>query len=220
MDNEGLGRMLRRLLLVILLLTAPALYSHARNSAKKAVSSHRTHRRYVKNTLSFFPTAGSLLAQNQEADRIGLPRVRDKAGLIDQVHDGVLVTIPVGPALRAQMPLWRAYLRPWAADRLADIAKTFYGAFGKPLTVDSAVRPLDVQRRLWCSRMVPAAPPTGPTASVHPAGIAFDIGKRTLTKNQQNWLRLHLFYWQSIGWIIVEEEHGCFHVVAIFLSHP
>ncbi len=32
--------------------------------------------------------------------------------------------------------------------------------------VDSAVRPLDVQRRLWRSRRVPAAPPTGPTASV------------------------------------------------------
>ncbi len=196
--------MLRRLLLAALLLTTPAAFARHHRPPKP---------KHVKITL--FPTAGSLLAQNAEADRIGLGRVRDKAGLMEQVRDGSLVAIPASRALRVQMPIWRAYLRPWAADRLDEMSSTFYMTFEKPLTVDSAVRPLDVQRRLWRSRRFPAAPPYGPTASVHPVGIAFDIGKRSLTKQQRLWLEWRLFYLQAIGQVIVEEERACFHVVAV-----
>ncbi len=197
----------RILLAVLLLLCLPAFARHHRPPKPK----------HVKITL--FPTAGSLLAQNQEADRNGLERVRDRSGLTEQVENGSLVAIPASRALRVQIPIWRAYLRPWAADRLADISGTFYSVFEKPLTVSSAVRPLDVQRRLWRSRRVPAAPPTGPAASVHPVGIAFDIGKKSLTKQQLRWLQFRLWYWQQIGWAIVEEEKHCFHVVAVLTPY-
>jgi hypothetical protein len=192
--------MLRRLLLAVLILTAPAAFA-------------RHHRR--PPTAKLFPTAGSLLLQNQEADKNGLGRVRDRSGLMEKVSDGSLVALPTGIALRSKVPVWRAYLRPHAAAALADLSSTFYTVFEKPLTVDSAVRPLDVQRRLWRLRRVPAAPPYGPTASVHPAGIAFDIGKRSLTKQQRRWLQFRLWYLQQVGQVIVEEERGCFHVVAV-----
>ncbi len=200
--------MLRRLLLAALLLTTPAAFARHHRPPKP---------KHVK--IALFPTAGSLLAQNAEADRIGLGRVRDKAGLMEQVRDGSLVAVPTGRALRSTIPTWRAYLRPHAADALGSISETFYDTFEKPLTVDSAVRPLDVQRRLWRSRRVPAAPPTGPTASVHPVGIAFDIGKRSLTKEQRRWMQWRLFYLQAIGQVIVEEERACFHVVAVLTPY-
>ncbi len=200
--------MLRRLLLAALLLTTPAAFARHHRPPKP---------KHVKITL--FPTAGSLLAQNAEAEQNGLGRFRDKAGIAGAVQAGALVAVPTGRALRSTIPTWRAYLRPHAAAELGSISETFYDTFEKPLTVDSAVRPLDVQRRLWRSRRVPAAPPTGPTASVHPVGIAFDIGKRSLTKEQRRWMQWRLFYLQAIGQVIVEEERACFHVVAVLTPY-
>lgn len=141
--------------------------------------------------------------------------MHNRSGLSELVADGSLVSLPTGRCLRSTLPPWRAFLRPFATEQLADIAGSFCETFGQPLRVDSAVRPLDLQNRLWRLRRVPAAPPTGPTASVHPAGIAFDLQRRGLTKQQLRWLEWRLFYLQAIGWSIVEEERGCFHVVAL-----
>ncbi len=122
--------MLRRLLLAALLLTTPAAFARHHRPPKP---------KHVKITL--FPTAGSLLAQNAEADRIGLGRVRDKAGLMEQVRDGSLVAVPTGRALRSTIPDWRAYLRPHAAAELGSISETFYDTFEKPLTERFAQAP-------------------------------------------------------------------------------
>jgi len=202
-----------RLALAVLLLVSPAfgLQHHARNSSKKGVSSHKVY----QEKITLFPTAGSLLAQNQEVTRLGLSRVANRAMLAELAANGTLTPILPSSALKVSIAQERAYLRPWADEQLNSIAETFYAAWGKPLTVDSAIRPLDLQKRLWRSKRVPAAPPTGPLASVHPAGIAFDIGKKSLTKEQKRWLEWRLFYLQAIGWAIVEEERACFHVVII-----
>jgi len=133
--------------------------------------------------------------------------------LAELVGDGSLVPLPVSRALRSTVPPRRAFLRPVAAAELAELSQSFYDAFEVPLIVSSAVRPLDVQRRLWRSRRVPAAPPTGPTASVHPTGLAFDIGKKRLTAPQRFWMEWRLWYWQQTGRAIVEEERACFHIV-------
>ena len=162
-----------------------------------------------------FPTAGSLARQNEVVSRLGLPRVTNRAALALLVAKGSLTTLPISTRLRSTVPPFRAYLTPDASAGLETLANDEYSVFSKPLTVSSAVRPLDVQRRLWRSRRVPAAPPTGPTASVHPTGLAFDIGKKSLTARQQRWLEFRLFYWQEIGWAIVEEERACFHVVIV-----
>ncbi len=200
--------MLKRLLLAALLLTTPAAFARHHRPPKP---------KHVKITL--FPTAGSLLAQNAEAEQNGLGRFRDKAGIAGAVQAGALVAVPTGRALRSTIVQSRGFLRPWAAALLGVLSEDEFSVFEKPLTVSSAVRPLDVQRRLWRSRRVPAAPPTGPAASVHPVGIAFDIGKKSLTKQQLRWLQFRLWYWQQIGWAIVEEEKHCFHVVAVLTPY-
>ena len=196
--NAGMKKCL--LWLVLFLAVTPAL-------ARTRSHHHRPHPPLL------FPTAGSLARQNAVANGMSLPRVKDRAQLRQLVEDGSLVPLPTSIALKSTVPQFRAFLHPAAAGLLADISVQFYEIWNRPITVDSAVRPIDVQRRLWRSHRVPAAPPTGPLASVHPAGLAFDIGKRTLTAQQRRWLEFRLFYLQAIGRAIVEEERACFHVV-------
>ena len=161
-----------------------------------------------------FPTAGSLLAQNAEADRLHLSRVKNRAMLAELLSDGELVPLPESSAITSSVPAWRAVLRPWAADALLSIAQSYQAATGRPIRVDSATRPLDVQKRLWRWNRS-AAPVSGPSASVHPTGIAFDLQRNGLTKGQRAWLEHRLWYLQASGRVIVEEERNCFHVVAV-----
>lgn len=179
-----------------------------------SIRNNHAHKRNHKPYTQLFPTAGSMLAQNAEANRLGLPRIKNPAMLAELVSDGSLVPLPEGASLNLSLPRDRAYLRPWAAVQLGEIAQAFYQATGKPLRVDSAVRPLTVQRRLlrWCRA---AAPVAGPVASVHPTGIAFDLQRHGLTPGQLKWLQWRLFYEQALGRVIVEEEAACFHVVAL-----
>jgi Family of unknown function (DUF5715) len=165
-----------------------------------------------------FPTAGSLLAQNEAADRLGLPRIPNDACLREMVSGGSLVTLPLSPALKSHVARRFAYLRPTAVAALDDLAQAQYSIFHRPLTVSSAVRPVTLQRRIrrWNRA---AAPVSGPTASVHSTGIAFDITRRGLTRSQQRWLEWRLWYWQQIGRVIVEEEKACFHVVVVGEGH-
>jgi hypothetical protein len=175
--------------------------------------------RKVKPVSILFPTAGSMLRQNAEADRLGLAHIRNRAMLKELVSDGELVPLPSSSSITSSMPAWRAYLRPWAAERLLSIADSYQAVVGRPIRVNSAVRPLDVQSKLRkCNGS--AAPVSGPVASVHPAGIAFDLQRNGLTRGQRQWLELHLFYLQEIGQVIVEEERNCFHVVAVLNPTP
>jgi hypothetical protein len=165
-----------------------------------------------------FPTIGSLQQQNAEADRLNLPRIKNKAELQEFIRDGELAAVPTTPALRVNVTRGGAFLRPWAADTLTDLSRAFFEAFARPLTVNSATRTLDAQKRLrrWNRN---AAPVKGATASVHPTGIAFDIKRRGLTPTQNRWLEWRLFYLQATGRVIVEEEfrQPCFHIVAVKL---
>jgi Family of unknown function (DUF5715) len=171
----------------------------------------RSHK-HASPQVHLFPTAGSLEAQNSEADRLRLPRIQNVDELHELVQDGELAPIRTTALLRVEPKGEHAVLRPWAADFLSEL--TLQSSF--VLTVSSAVRTVREQKRLrrWNHN---AAATTGPEASVHPTGIAFDIAKKRLTRAQQCWLRLHLFYLQSIGKVIVEEEfrHPCFHIVVI-----
>lgn len=172
-------------------------------------------RRHVEPRL--FSPKGSLQKQNEEANRLRLPRIQTDAELHEIIQDGELSPIHTGPALRSTVPQERAYLRPWAADTLTQLSEAFHAATGSYLTVDSAVRSVKYQKRLrrWNRN---AAPATGELASVHTTGIAFDLSRRSLTPGQRRWLQWRLFYLQARGLVIVEEEvrhQSCFHVVAI-----
>ena len=160
-----------------------------------------------------FPTAGSLLAQNREADQLGLLRIPNDRCLAELAGDGTLVPLPTSIALKSSVARHYALLRPAASAALAELAQDEYTVFHRSLTVSSATRPVTLQRRIrrWNRA---AAPISGPTASVHSTGIAFDITRRGLTRQQQRWLEWRLWYWQQIGRALVEEERACFHVVA------
>jgi Family of unknown function (DUF5715) len=179
--------------------------------------SYGRSRRHGPPPVRIFQTAGSLQAQNAEADRLYLPRIKNDDQLRELIADGELTIVQPSPALRVGLPAGRAYLRPWAADALTAISNDFFAATGHPLMLDSAVRTIAFQKRLrrWNRN---AAPADGPTATVHTTGIAFDIQRRKMNPAELRWLEWHLFYLQAIGRVIVEEEvqqQSCFHIVAI-----
>jgi hypothetical protein len=164
------------------------------------------------------PLRGSrevLLHQNAMADDEGLARIQDDAD-IDQLRNAKqLVPLPTGDALRVdeRLPEDRRYSRPWTAVFLAALSRDYYARFHAPLQVDSAVRTVNVQKRLERTNGN-AAPAEGETASPHLTGQAVDIAKRGLTLAEIAWLRFYLQPLMDTGSIDVEEEfrQACFHI--------
>ena len=173
-----------------------------------------SHKRAVSSPV-LFSTAGSLIAQNAEADRLHLPRIQTKNELHEIVQNGELAQVCT-PALRVKPTGDHAYLRPWAAVLAESLAEDFYEQAHVQLTLTSGIRTVQEQRSLrrWNHN---AAAPTGPQASVHTTGIAFDISRTGLSRAQQRWLELRLWYLQQLGRVIVEEEQRqpCFHIVVL-----
>jgi hypothetical protein len=149
------------------------------------------------------------------ADRDGLTRVQNDAGLLDLLHQKKLVPLPIDETLRVdyRLPLNRRYSRPWTAQFLAALARDHFAAFHVPIQVDSAVRTVQVQRRLMRTNGN-AAPAGGETASPHLTGQAIDIAKSSLTLTEIAWMRAYLQPLIEAGKIDVEEEfqQACFHI--------
>ena len=156
-----------------------------------------------------------LLHQNQMADRDGLDRVRDDAGIVDLRRERKLVALPESEALRVdyRLPENRRFSRPWTAAFLSVLAADFYASFHTPLQVDSAVRTIAFQQRLMRTNGN-AAPAEGDTASPHLTGQAVDIAKGGLSRTQIAWMRTYLQPLIDLGKIDVEEEfkQSCFHI--------
>lgn len=164
------------------------------------------------------PLRGShevLLHQNEMADREGVARIKDDEDLVQLRQAKQLVPLPTGETLRVdeRLPEDRRYSRPWTAVFLTAMARDFYTKFHVPLQVDSAVRTVDVQKRLERTNGN-AAPAEGATASPHLTGQAIDVAKRGLTLAEIAWLRLYLQPLMDAGKIDVEEEfrQACFHI--------
>jgi hypothetical protein len=156
-----------------------------------------------------------LLHQNEMADRDGLTRVQDDAGLLDLRREKKLVPLPESNALTVdyRLPEDRRFARPWTATFLGVLSRDYYTIFHTPIQVDSAVRTVAVQKRLVRTNGN-AAPITGDTASPHLTGQAVDIAKGGLTRIQIAWLRTYLQPLIDQGTIDVEEEfqQACFHI--------
>ena len=124
----------------------------------------------------------------------------------DAVKIGQLVPI-TGVKINDKLPKDRRYLRPEVLSFLERLNRDV----GSNLTVDSAIRPADVQRRL--GRFNPnAAPFDGYRASSHERGSTFDISRRSLSVRNYRFLVARLLYYRAIGRILVIEERGCLHV--------
>ena len=144
--------------------------------------------------------------ENRRADALGYRRYLDMEDVNIGVAGGELVPI-TGVKINDKLPKDRHYLRPEVLSFLERLNRDV----GSNLTVDSAIRPADVQRRL--GRFNPnAAPFDGYRASSHERGSTFDISRRSLSVRNYRFLVARLLYYRAIGRILVIEERGCLHV--------
>jgi hypothetical protein len=148
----------------------------------------------------------SVAEENRRADTLGYKRYIDADDMRQGVLSGQLVPI-TGVKINAKLPKDRRYLRPEAESFLERLNHDL----GSTLTIDSAIRPTDVQRRLI--RFNPnAAPFDGYRASSHERGSSFDLRRRGLSAREYRRLICRLLYYRAIGRILVIEEQGCLHV--------
>ncbi len=175
----------------------------------------RRHRGLLWNPM-FPPTHESLVRQNEEIDRLDLPRIQNDDELEALKASGALVPIEETESLKIERRLdpSRRYCRPWTRDFVADLSEVYYRQFHQQIQVNSAVRTVKVQKKLRRHNRN-AAPVDGDTASSHLAGITVDLQRRGMTNEQMRFVEHYLFYLKALGLVEPEEErrHWCFHVM-------
>jgi hypothetical protein len=163
----------------------------------------------------FRPSHESLLRQNEEIDRMDLPRIQDDAELEQLKASGDLVSIDESEYLRIDPRLDpdRRYCRPWTRDFVEDLSHAYYSRFHDQIQVNSAVRTVVVQKKLRRHNRN-AAPESGDTASSHLAGITVDIQRRGMTKEQIKFVEQYMMPLRDLGLLEPEEERHqwVFHV--------
>ena len=171
-------------------------------------------RRVLWNPL-FRPSHESLLRQNEEIDRLELPRIQDDEELERLKASQDLVPIVAGKTIRIDPRLDpdRRYCRPWTLEFLQDLSEAYYNEFHDQIQVNSAVRTVLVQKKLRRHNRN-AAPETGDTASSHLAGITVDLQRRGMTKKEIHWVEQYMLPMKDLGLVEPEEERHqwVFHV--------
>ncbi len=164
----------------------------------------------------FRPSRDSLLRQNQEIDRIELPRIQDDDELEDLKASNALVPILESKTVKIDRRLdpARRYCRPWTRDFVEDLSQAYYRQFRAQIQVNSAVRTVKVQKKLRRHNRN-AAPAEGETASSHLAGVTVDLQRRGMSKEQVRFVQRYLFYLRELGLVEPEEERRqwVFHVM-------
>jgi Family of unknown function (DUF5715) len=188
-------------------------YSVPRHPARRTT---RKHNRRVAWNPMFRPSHDSLLRQNEEIDRLDLPRIQDDDELDTLKASQALVPIRLGPSLRVDPRLdpSRRYCRPWTRDFVEDLSQAYYQRFHEQIQVNSAVRTVKIQQKLRRHNRN-AAPAEGETASSHLAGLTVDLQRRGMTREQVRFVERYLFYLHALGLVEPEEERRqwVFHVM-------
>lgn len=160
-------------------------------------------------------THDSLVRQNERVELESLERIEDDNDLQNRISSGSLVRVPeaAGLIVNPGLPEDRRYCRPWTADFLSDLSHAHEAQFHKPLIVSSAVRTVEFQKHLMRVNHN-AADAEGDIVSPHLTGATIDIAKSGLSRREMQWMRDHLFAYQTAGVIDVEEEfrQRCFHI--------
>ena len=199
-----------------ILACAPAFALHSYVAPRRARHVRRAHLRRLRWNPVFRPSRESLLLQNQEIDRLDLPRIQDDAELEQLKASEDLVPIVAGPTLRFDPRLDpdRRYCRPWTREFLDDLSQAYYKQFRTSIQVNSAVRTVKIQKRLRRHNRN-AAPAEGEIASSHLAGITVDIQRRGLNREQIGWVQDYMLPLKQQGLIEPEEERHqwVFHVM-------
>lgn len=158
----------------------------------------------------------SMLRQNEEIDRLQLPRIADQAQLEELIRTQELVPIKETAALRVSPAIQpdKRYCRPWTNQFLEDMSEGYYKQFHVPLQVNSAVRTMEQQQKLRRHNHN-AAPEIGEVSSSHLAGITVDLARRGLTRAQHQWIEDYLKNLRDQGLVEAAEERRqkCFHVM-------
>ena len=207
--------MTRKIIIMILLLAFGAGDVATAMSRSKATGSRRHYRRIVWNPV-LRGSHESMLRQNEEIDRLALPRIQND----DELHNLILRQELVeledsdGVAIADNLDVTRRFSRPWTRDFVNDLGDAYFAEFKRPLQITSAVRTAQQQKKLR-RRNRNAAPEQGETASSHLAGISVDIGKRGLSRKQKGWLNDYLKDLRDRGLIEAAEERrqACYHIM-------
>lgn len=215
----------RRARLVLLFLMTFALAAQAFGVVRTTRKVHsktarlRHARAKIKNALwnpLFRPSHESMVMQNEQMASMNLPPIQNDAELEELKANGALAPFEESDHLHIAkgLPLDRAYARPWTVDFVEDVAKEYYEEFGVPLQLNSAVRTVQVQRKLRRHNRN-AAPESGDIISSHLAGTTIDLQRGGLTKPQHQWLENYFANLRALGLIEPEEErrHYCFHIM-------
>ena len=191
------------------------LHSYVPTRPPHRVARRRAHFRRLFWNPVFRPSRDSLLRQNAEIDRLELPRIQNEAELQQLIATGDLVPIIPNDTLRFDPRLDpnRRYCRPWTRDFLDDLSHAYYDEFHTQIQVNSAVRTVQVQKKLRRHNRN-AAPEKGDTASSHLAGITVDIQRRGMSRAQIHWMEDYLMPLRDQGLVEPEEERRqwVFHV--------
>ncbi len=164
----------------------------------------------------FRPSHDSLIRQNEEVDRLELPRIADDIELeqLKASHDLVPIEENEGLHFDRRLEPSRRYCRPWTRDFVEDLSAVYYHQFHEKIQVNSAVRTVKIQKKLRRHNRN-AAPIEGDTASSHLAGITVDLQRRGMTKGQIHFVEYYLFYLNALGLVEPEEERHqwVFHIM-------
>jgi len=214
------SRIQRAILLPLLLILAVcgqafALHSYVAPRRSHRATTHR-HLRRLRWSPVFRPSRDSLLRQNEEIDRLELPRIQDDDELEHLKASEQLVPIVAGQSLRFDPRLNpdRRYCRPWTRDFVDDLSEAYYKEFHSQIQVNSAVRTVKIQKKLRRHNRN-AAPEKGELASSHLAGITVDLQRRGMTRQQVQWVETYMLPLKNLGLIEPEEERHqwVFHVM-------
>ncbi len=111
---------------------------------------HRTRVRRVAWNPVLRGSMDSMVRQNEEIDRLQLPRIADNDQLLELERTQELIPIQESRALRINPSLQadKKYCRPWCNQFLQDMSEAYFKEFHTPLQVNSAVRTMEQQQKL------------------------------------------------------------------------
>jgi hypothetical protein len=217
---NGLARRKTAILMVaILFISATSTNAFAVQRAHRHRFLHALHLHGLGRLLwnpMFRASHDSLIRQNEEIDRLDLPRIADDLELeqLKASHDLVPIEENEGLHFDRRLDPSRRYCRPWTRDFVEDLSSVYYHQFHEKIQVNSAVRTVKIQKKLRRHNRN-AAPIDGDTASSHLAGITVDLQRRGMTKGQIHFVEYYLFYLNALGLVEPEEERHqwVFHIM-------
>ena len=158
----------------------------------------------------------SLLRQNDEIDRLQLPRIANDEELLELENREELVPLADSRSLIISPSIedTRRYCRPWTREFVNDLSDDYYAKFHKQIVLTSAVRTQEQQEKLR-HRNRNAAPADGGTASSHLAGTTIDIGKKGMSRAERKWVDQYVFKLHEAGLVEAAEERrqSCYHIM-------